>query len=263
MVDAVEMKVRDRVCHLRLNRPDKLNALNDAVREQLHAHLSTVSERPDLSVIVISGEGRAFSAGADLVTIPTAAASSWAERRHGAGAWQRLLELLEAIPQVTVASIHGHCIGGAALLGVACDLRIASTDIQVRIPELEMGIPLTWAGIPRLAREIGLPMARDLVMTGRTLDGEAALAYGFVQRLVADDRLISATDELVADLLKMAEAPLAMTRSMFTAISRDRSGATGWADPDLLAWSLTEAESRTAAAAYRQRRRRRDDSEPS
>lgn len=262
-MEAVEIQMSDRVCHLRLNRPDKLNALNDAVREQLHTHLSTLSDRPDVSVVVISGEGRAFSAGADLAAIPTAAASSWAERRHGAGAWQRLLALLEVIPQVTVASMHGYCIGGAALLGVACDLRIAAADVQVRIPELEMGIPLTWAGIPRLAREIGLPMARDLVMTGRTLDGEAALACGFVQRLVAVDRLIPETDELVADLLRMAVAPLAMTRSMFSAMSRDRSGATGWADPDLLAWSLAEPESRTAAAAYRQRRLRRDDSAPS
>ncbi|MGH9047603.1 MAG: enoyl-CoA hydratase/isomerase family protein [Acidimicrobiales bacterium] len=250
----VAFEISNRVCHLRLSRPEKLNALNEAVREELHAHLSTLTDRPDVSVLVVSGEGRAFSAGADLATMPATPAASWAQRRHEAGGWQRLLELLEAVPQVTVASIQGYCIGGAALLGVACDLRIAAADVHVQIPELDIGIPLTWSGVPRLAREVGLPMARDLVMTGRTLNGEAALACGFVQRLVAVGELAAATDSLVAQLLAMSEAPLAMTRSMFSAISRDQSGAAGWADADLLAWSLAEGESREAAANYRRKR---------
>src|SRR5207244_10878209 len=110
--------------------------------------------------------------------------AGWAQRRHAMGAWQRLLDLLERVPQVTVASIQGHCVGGAALLAVACDLRIGAHDLQVRIPELAIGIPLTWGGVPRLVRELGLPLARDLVMTGRVRDGPSALAAGFVQRLV-------------------------------------------------------------------------------
>jgi enoyl-CoA hydratase/carnithine racemase len=253
---AVAVLFSDRVCKLRLSRPEKLNALNDAVYEELLAHLSSLADRPDISVLVISGEGRAFSAGADLAAVAPAATGerSWTQRRHAAGGWQRLLELLEMIPQVTVASMHGYCVGGAALLAVACDLRIAAEDLHVQIPELEIGIPLTWAGVPRLAREVGLPVARDIVMTARVLDGEAALACGFVQRLVAADELASATDRLVDELLAMAEGPLAMTRSMFSAIGRDRTGLAAWADADLLSWSLAEEESRRAAAQYRRNR---------
>jgi enoyl-CoA hydratase/carnithine racemase len=171
------------------------------------------------------------------------------------GAWQRLLDLLERIPQVTVASIHGHCIGGAVLLAVACDIRIAADDIRVRIPELAIGIPLTWGGIPRLARELGLPLARDLVMTGRVLDGPAGLAAGFVQRLVPAGDLEQATKGIVAELLAMPPAPLAMARAAFSALSRERLGAGAWADPDLLSWSITEEESRAAAGAYIQKSR--------
>jgi enoyl-CoA hydratase/carnithine racemase len=181
---------------------------------------------------------------------PPTAGQSWAARRHAIGGWQRLLELVERVPQVTVASVHGHCIGGAALLAAACDLRIAADTLSVRIPELAIGIPLTWDGIPRLAREIGLPMARDLVMTGRTLDADAALACGFVQRLVPAVDLDNATEALIAELSGMPPGPLAMTRAMFAALGRERMGAAGWADADILAWSGTEEESRAAALGY-------------
>ena len=88
-------------------------------------------------------------------------------RRHRAGTWQRLLEQFDRLPQVTVAGLHSHVIRGAALLAAACDIRIAAPDTVVRIPELAIGIPLTWAGIPLLVREVGLPAARDWVMTCR------------------------------------------------------------------------------------------------
>ena len=137
------------------------------------------------------------------------------------GAWQRLLDLLERVPQVTVASIQGHCVGGAALLAVACDLRIGAQDLQVRIPELAIGIPLTWGGIPRLVRELGLPLARDLVMTGRVLDGPSALAAGFVQRLVGPGELEAATAALVAEVLAMPAGPMASPRRVRPAGGQD------------------------------------------
>lgn len=247
----VNVTVEGATCRLQLNRPAKLNALNQEVHAELNAALGDLTERPAVRVVVVSGEGRAFSAGADLEggAIESAGAKlSWAERRHHMGSWQRLLDLLERIPQVTVASVHGYCIGGAALLAAACDLRIGAADLKVRIPELAIGIPLTWSGIPRLEREIGLPLARDLVMTGRTLGAEEALAAGFVQRLAPAAELASATESLVAELLAMPPGPLAMTRAAFGAISRHRLGAAAWADPDLLGWSLQDPEQPAAAA---------------
>ena len=243
------------VCRIRLNRPEKLNALNDDVRQGLHDAFAQLADEPDIAIAVISGEGRSFSAGADLSGQPAPPPDqSWAARRHTVGGWQRLLQLIERVPQVTVASLHGHCIGGAALLAVACDLRIADASLSVRIPELAIGIPLTWDGVPRLAREIGLPMARDLVMTGRRLDAAEALACGFVQRVVGTGELAHATDGLIGELAGMPAGPLAVTRSMFAALGRDRLGAAGWADADILGWSFTEHEGRAAARDYRLQR---------
>jgi enoyl-CoA hydratase/carnithine racemase len=250
---AVTVETTGRVCRLTLNRPDKLNALNEDVRRGLHDALTELADQPDVSVVLIAGSGRAFSAGADLAGQPPVDdAATWAARRHAMGAWQRLLDLLERVPQVTVASLHGHCIGGAVLLAAACDLRIADASLRVRIPELAIGLPLTWAGIPRLARELGLPIARDLVMTGRTLSGDEALQCGFVQRLVpaGNAELAPATDALVDELLAMPPGPLALTRAMFAALGREQLGAAAWADADVLAWSSSEDEYRAAATSY-------------
>jgi enoyl-CoA hydratase/carnithine racemase len=250
---AVTVTTDANVCRVALNRPDKLNALDAATLAGLRTALEDLADRPQVRVLVLSGTGRAFSAGADL-TARWTGGGDWSQRRHERGGWQRLLDLLEAVPQVTVAAVHGHCIGGAALLAVACDLRVAADDLEVRIPELAIGIPLTWGGIPRLAREVGLPVARDLVMTGRLMDATEALSAGFVQRVVPAAQLAQATDELVATLIAMPAGPLAMTRSMFSAISRERLGAAAWADADLLSWSTTEPESHAAAAAYAEQR---------
>jgi enoyl-CoA hydratase/carnithine racemase len=252
MTDVVVVERGERVWRVRLNRPDKLNALNDDVRAGLHDAFAALADEPDVAVVVLSGDGRAFSAGADLVGAAAPPSSpSWAARRHAVGGWQRLLQLMERVPQVTVASVHGHCIGGAALLAAACDLRIAADTLSVRIPELAIGIPLTWEGIPRLAREIGLPLARDLVMTGRSLEAAEAQSCGFVQRLVPAADLAAATDSLVAELLAMPAGPLALTRGMFGALGRERLSPAGWADADILAWSFTEDEGRAAARDYR------------
>ena len=263
-MSAVVVEGSGAVRRVRLNRPEKLNALNEDVRRGLAESFARLADDVEVRIVVLEGEGRSFSAGADLSSDRGRGVEDapWSVRRHAYGAWQRLLDLIESVPQVTVARLHGHCIGGAALLAVACDLRLGAADLSVRIPEVAIGIPLTWGGIPRLVREVGLPMARDLVMTGRTLDAAEALSCGFVTRVVPAADLDAATDALVRDLVEMPDAPLQMTRAMFSAISRDLQGAAGWADADLLAWSGREPESLEAAADYVRRRLQRPEETP-
>ena len=131
----VVFEVEGRVGRLRLNRPEKLNALNDEVRLALGEALDELEERPEVSVLVLEGAGRSFCAGADLkaTAYPPVAEGEWVQRRHRTGSWQRLLDQLGRIPQATVAALHGHVIGGGALLAAAFDIRLAADDIQVLI----------------------------------------------------------------------------------------------------------------------------------
>jgi enoyl-CoA hydratase/carnithine racemase len=248
----IAFSVDGRVARLTLERPEKLNALDDRVRLAIRAALDELDERPDVSVLVLAGSGRAFSAGADLrTTAYPPIEGDWATRRHRTGTWQRLLDHLGTIPQVTVAVLHGHVVGGAALLAAACDIRIARDDTQVRIPELAIGIPLTWAGIPLLVREVGLPVARDWVMTCRTVAADELLRTGYATRVAPAEGFNGAVATLVDQLLAVPPGPLAMTRAMTAAIGRTSPAmAAGWGDADHQRWAFTEDEYRDAVRRY-------------
>jgi enoyl-CoA hydratase/carnithine racemase len=245
------------VARLTIDRPEKLNALNDELRRRLAEILTELEERPDVRVIVLAGAGRAFSAGADLTnTAYPPVEGDWSTRRHRTGTWQRLLEQLDRVPQATVARLHGHVVGGAALLAAACDIRIAADDTVVRIPELAIGIPLTWAGIPLLVREVGLPLTRDWVMTCRSVPADELLRSGYAQRVVAASDLDAAVEQLVGELLAVPPGPLAMTRAMTSAIGRTAPAmVAGWGDADHQQWAFTEDEYREAVRSYLRDRR--------
>jgi enoyl-CoA hydratase/carnithine racemase len=248
------------VARLTLTRPERLNALNDEIRKSMSDELGALEERPDIRVLVLDGAGRSFSAGADLMTGAYADLQNadWATRRHRTGSWQRLLDQFGRIPQVTVTRLHGHVIGGAALLAAACDIRVAADDVVVRIPELAIGIPLTWAGIPLLVREIGLPLARDWVMTCREVYADELLRCGFVQRVVSGALLDAEVSNVVQQLLSVPSGPLAMTRSMTAALGRGHPAmSAGWGDADHQQWAFTEAEYRQGASEYMQKLDRR------
>jgi len=248
------------VARLTLSRPEQLNALDDGIRRALSAVLHELEEAPDIRVVVLRGAGRAFSAGADLrSTAYPPVEGDWATRRHRTGTWQRLLEQFDRIPQVVVAGLHGHVIGGAALLAAACDIRVATADTVVRIPELAIGIPLTWAGIPLLVREVGLPVTRDWVLTCRAVTADELLRTGFATRVARDGELDAAVDECVAELLAVPPGPLAMTRAMTSAIGRTAPAmVAGWGDADHQQWAFTEQEYRDAARTYLGRTVRRE-----
>jgi enoyl-CoA hydratase/carnithine racemase len=248
----VAFTVDGAVARLTLNRPDALNALDEGVRRGLAGALRELEERPEVGVLVLAGAGRAFSAGADLrATAYADLATDWATRRHRTGAWQRVLDQFDRIPQATVGRLHGHVIGGAALLAAACDIRVAAHDTVLRIPELAIGIPLTWAGIPLLVREVGLPMTRDWVMTGRAVDADELHRTGFAQRMVPSADLDDAVEHCVAELVAMPAGPLAMTRAMTAALGRGHPGmVAAWGDPDHMQTSLRDPEQLDAARDY-------------
>lgn len=240
------------VARLELRRPDRLNALDESVRLALRDAFGALEERPDVAVVVLSGAGRAFSAGADLQSSAYApVVGDWTERRHLTGTWQRLLEQLDRLPQVSVAAVHGHVIGGGALLAGACDLRIAADTTRLRIPEVAIGMPLTWAGVPILVREVGLAVTRDWVMTGRVVDADELLRTGYVTRLVAEADFDDAVASLIAELEAAPPGPLALTRAMTAAIGRANPAfAAAWADADLQQWTFGEDDYHRAMHRY-------------
>lgn len=232
------------VVRIQLNRPEQLNALNEDIRRIIAETLNELMERPDIRLLVLSGAGSSFCAGADLVTTSyPKVEGDWSTRRNRTATWQRVLEQLDRIPQVTIASTQRHAIGGGALLATACDFRVISDDLTFRIPELALGIPNVWNGTPLLAREVGLATTRDWVMTARKVPAAELVRAGWAQRCVPGAELQAQTEQLVQELLAIPAAALALTRGMTSALGRAESGMQlGWADADLQQWSFKEEE---------------------
>lgn len=244
------------VGRITLNRPEKLNPLSTLTLTELAVAARELDERPDVKVVVVAGKGRAFTAGADLGAFAGPDSGALAQR-SGADAGRRMAEAIEAMRAVTIARIQGHCVGGGVVLAAACDLRVAADNTRFAIPEVDLGIPLAWGGIPRLVREIGPALTKELVMTCRPFLAPEAREIGFVNRVVPESELDAAVDQLVAELLTKSAFTLAATKRGVNAVL-DAMVPTGgaWNDADLLVTALRDPESRDAARSYLSRLRR-------
>lgn len=205
----IQLEVDGAVGRLTLNRPEKLNALDRATLEDLGTAAAWFDGRPDVKVVVVAGAGRAFTAGFDLTD------TSWVElgppERSGV-VGRAMAEAVAGMQALTIASIHGHCVGGGVVLASACDLRVAATSARFRIPEVDLGIPLLWTGVPRLVRELGPALTKELVLTGRAFDADEARAIRFVNRVVPDEDLAAATEALATELASKPALVLRTTK---------------------------------------------------
>lgn len=249
--EEIEVTVTGARGELHLNRPEKLNPLSPRGLRELIEAAGWFDAHPDLKVVVVSGRGRAFSAGADLTAFSGGSAESVWSARQDADAGRQMAEALERMAAVTVAKIHGHCVGGGVVLASACDLRVAAEDARFSIPEVDLGIPLAWGGIPRLVRELGPALTKELVMTCRPFGAAEALSAGFLNRVVPDDQLEEAVEELAASLGSKPQLALLETKRHAVAAADEIAG-TGqtWADADGLLAGLRDPEGNESAARY-------------
>lgn len=252
----IEVTVSDSRGTIVLNRPDKLNPLSTTMLVELVEAARFFDSAPGVKVVVVSGRGRAFSAGADLAAFSTGegSAPSAGASREAADAGRRMADAVEAMRAVTVAKLHGHCVGGGLVLAAACDLRVAADDVRFSIPEVDLGIPLAWGGIPRLVREIGPALTKELVMTCRPFSAAEAQAAGFLNRVVPPSELDATVDVLVDQLESKSALTLSATKRHTNAVSEGMvATARAWNDADSLVTALRDPESRSVAATYLER----------
>ena len=204
------------IARITLRRPEALNAINLAMRDELWDFVHAAGWDPDVRVLVFAGEGRAFSAGADIREFGTA------ESLHAAREARRqrdLWGLLEALPKPTIAALHGFCFGAGIELPLYCDLRIAADDARIALPEVTLGY-IPSAGATQLAPRIAGPgPAAQLIFSGLPIDAEQALQWGIVHEIVPLAELDTAA---MASASRLAEADPAAVAAVKRAI---RSGA--------------------------------------
>ena len=204
----------DRIAWVTLNRPEKLNALNNAVLQELEQVFADLEQDAEVGVVVLTGAGeKAFVAGADiseLKTLDTAGARVQALR--GQAVYQRI----EAMPKPVIAAVNGFALGGGCELALACHIRIASENARFGLPEVSLGIIPGYGGTQRLPRLVGKGVALDLILSGEMTPAADALRMGLVSRVVPQADLKATAEKLAKTIL--SRGPLAL-RSALAAVN--------------------------------------------
>jgi len=201
-------EVRDNVAWVTFTRPKALNALAADVLSEIAEVTEVIAEDPEVKVAVFTGEGKAFVAGADIGEI-NALKDVFIGREYSLGG-QEVMNHIAALPVPTIAAINGYALGGGLELALACDLRVASKNAKLGLPEVGLGLIPGFGGTQRLPRLIGAGRALDLILTGRHVPAEEALQLGLVNR-VADD-VVEAARELAGQIMKNSPVALALAK---------------------------------------------------
>lgn len=239
------------IATLSFNRPDKLNALNREMAGELRQALEEVAQDPSVRVLVFSGQGRSFMAGADITTfvnMDPLAARGFARRAHD------LLFRLESLEIPSLAAVHGYALGGGFEIALACDFIYAAEGAKFGLPEITLGFIPGVGGTQRLARLVGRTVAKELIMTGRFLEAGEARALGLVARVFPEETLLEETGKTAQALAKKGRLAL---RAAKQAVDRGaevdlRSGCA--VEMDLFALCFASPDAQEGVQAFLEKR---------
>jgi len=254
--DFLNLDIDGRLALVRLNRPAVRNALSQALMRELTQCARHLADRCDVDVVILTGSEQCFSAGADLKD-----ARSWADeslplvaRREIASLGYRMCRAWEEMPQIAIVAIEGHAVGGGLALALACDWRVAAEDAFVSLPEIALGIPLTWGTIARLTNLLGPARAKRLTILCERFGANEALAMGLIDYTAPKGQALAKAREIAAQTLAMPAAAVRMSKESVNAVATALNHATGYMAHDQLALAAASAESHAAREAALQRK---------
>jgi enoyl-CoA hydratase len=205
---SVQYEVKEHIAVITINRPEALNALNTAVLQELSQAVSRAEEESEVYVVVLTGAGKAFVAGADIAQMKDlSAVEGMAFGAFGSSVFQQI----ENMSKPVIAAVNGYALGGGCELCMACDIRIAGTKAKFGQPEVGLGITPGFGGTQRLPRIVGASKAKELILTAETISAEEALRIGLVSKVVPDEELMDTALGMAAKIA--ANAQIAVRQS--------------------------------------------------
>ncbi len=203
--ETIRYEIKGQIAYITVNRPKAMNALNSRVLDELYDAFEAAGEDDDIRVIILTGEGKAFVAGADIAEMSK---MTPVEAREFGKKGHKLMNFIHNVETPVIAAINGFALGGGCELSMACDIRIASENARFGQPEVGLGLIPGFAGNLRLPRLVGKGMAKYMILTGEMIGADDALRIGLVQKVVAPETLDEEAKK-IADKI-CAQAPIAI-----------------------------------------------------
>ena len=212
----LNIKKIKRVAYVSFTRKKSLNALNSGTLKELIDLNLQIKKDTNIKVVVFRSDGNHFSAGADIreKTKKLSNLKIW-KTNLGREAIDSILNL----DQITIASLNGYCLGGAACIATACDFRVASQSTKVGYPEIDLGMNLNWFGLPLLLRLIGPSKTKKMVISGEIEDASSLFAWGFIDFLYSEEELAKETSKLARQYASKAAIPSQMIKRSVNALT--------------------------------------------
>jgi len=228
----LELERFDHITVVRLNRPEVMNALNTVLMNEIEMVSRSFLDDEQTRVVIFAGNGKHFSAGADLKQKVSDPDRSLLKARRDSGLGARMIRAISEINQVTIAAIHGAALGGGACIPTACDFRIGTTDCFCGYPEVNLGINLMWRSLPLCVRLIGPARAKRMIMLGEREDARTLLDWGFLDQVVAPENLESASRLLASKYANQPPIAVQMIKQSINAVSSALDDAVMHMDTD-------------------------------
>jgi enoyl-CoA hydratase len=250
------VEVEDGVGRIIFNRPKLLNAYSEQMSRELKQAVESLSENPDVRVVVVTGNGRAFMAGADINML-----KGWSEEPRGKEGVADILSgffspsLFEQSPKPFIAAVNGFAFGMGCEVALGCDMRIAASSAQFGQPEIKLGVITGAGGSQRLPRLVGTGKAMEMILIGDPIDAQDALQWGLVNRVVPDDELEKTISKITGKLCRLSASALQLSKEAVLA-SRNRGLYDGVAhELDLFSGTFESADAREGISAFLEKRK--------
>ena len=252
----VSIAKKDGVATVRFDRKDKLNALSVDLMTELTEAANSLERDTSVHAIVLTGNDHTFSAGADLADPKLAARRtvSLLEQREQVKIGPDMCKAWERLEQITIVAIENFCIGGGVALALACDFRIAGRSAHLRLPEIPLGMNMSWHSLPRLAALVGPARAKQFTILGEKLYAEEAFAWGMIEHVVDDGRALDTALDMAARIAALPPIPVRMSKQAINEATNALHHATTFMDRDQFLLTAQTDDQKEAVAAFLEKR---------
>ena len=245
-----------RIAVVRFDRGIRANPLSTEAMRQLRRAAESFEDDLETSVVILTGNGTAFSAGADLKDAERRPDASVAERIHRQRSGPKMCAASERMVEVTIAAIEGFAIGGGAALAVSLDFRFCGRGAHFRIPEVELGMNMSWGSIPRMVALMGPARTKQaVILASDRIPAETALAWGLVEEVVDDGQALAAAMAFASRIAEQPPLPVRMSKTTVNKVAFALADSVSHMDPDQNVLSALTEDYAEGTAAFREKRK--------